>query len=102
MMEMDFKQFGPLDEIADVTRSLTYGEMIDLAAELWEAAGGTEITAKTLPAILHQWASKSRRRHRALTSLTRPDHKSQADPPGGIAFDEIPEREAENGRDTIF
>jgi hypothetical protein len=102
IMEMDFKQFGPLDEIADVTRSLTYGEMIDFAAELWKAAGGTEITAKTLPAILHQWASESRRRHRMLTSLTRPDQKNQADSPGGVAFDEFPEREAGNGRDTIF
>jgi hypothetical protein len=55
-MEMDFKQFGPLDEIAGITCSLTYGEMIDLAAELWKAAGGAEITAKTLPAILHQWS----------------------------------------------
>ena len=55
-MEMDFKQFGPLDEIADVTRSLTYGEMIDFAAELWKAAGGAEITAETLPAIFNRWS----------------------------------------------
>ena len=55
-MGMDYKQIGPLDEIADMTRSLTYGEMIDLAAELWKAAGGAEITAETLPAIFHQWS----------------------------------------------
>jgi hypothetical protein len=30
--------------------------MIDLAAELWKAAGGAEITAETFPAILHQWS----------------------------------------------
>jgi hypothetical protein len=55
-MGMDFKQFGPLDEIADITGALTYGEMIDLAAELWKAAGGAEITAETFPAIFHQWS----------------------------------------------
>jgi hypothetical protein len=59
---MDFKQVGPLDEIADITRSLTYGEMIDLAAELWKAAGGAEITAETLPAIFHQWSKGSAHR----------------------------------------
>jgi hypothetical protein len=26
-MAMDFKQVGPLDEIADITRSLSYGEI---------------------------------------------------------------------------
>jgi hypothetical protein len=64
-MEMDFKQFGPLEEIADITRSLTYGEMIDFAAELLKAAGDTEITAKTLPAIVHQWSNQ--RLHRPET-----------------------------------
>jgi hypothetical protein len=59
---MDFKQVGPLDAIADITRSLTYGEMIDLAAELWKAAGGAEITAETLPAIFHQWSKGCARR----------------------------------------
>ena len=53
---MDDKQIGPLDEIAGTIRSLSYGEMIDLAAELWKAAGGAEITAETLPAIFHQWS----------------------------------------------
>ena len=55
-MGMDDKQIGPLDEIAGIIRSLSYGEMIDLAAELWKAAGGAEITAETLPAIFHQWS----------------------------------------------
>jgi hypothetical protein len=32
--------------------------MIDLAAELWKAAGEAEITAKTLPAILDRWAKE--------------------------------------------
>jgi hypothetical protein len=51
-METDFKQLGPLDEIAGITRALTYGEMIDLAAELWKAAGGAEI--KLRPKLFRQ------------------------------------------------
>jgi hypothetical protein len=56
IMGMNFKEVGPLDEIADITGALTYGEMIDLAAELWKAAGGAEITAETFPAIFHRWS----------------------------------------------
>ena len=54
--------FDPVDQIAQLTRSLTYGEMIELAAELWKAAGDTEITAKTLPALLHRWANEHAKR----------------------------------------
>jgi hypothetical protein len=45
-----------IDKIAELIRSLTYGEMIELSSRLQEAAGGTEITAGTLPIILHRWA----------------------------------------------
>ena len=45
-----------IDKIAERIRSLTYGEMIELASGLQEAAGGTEMTAGTLPIILHRWA----------------------------------------------
>jgi hypothetical protein len=45
-----------IDKIAELIRSLTYGEMIELASGLREAAGGTGITAGTLPIILHRWA----------------------------------------------
>jgi hypothetical protein len=62
---MDFKEFGPLDEIANITGALTYGEMIDLAAELWKAAGGAEFTAETFPAIFHRWSKG--RAHRPET-----------------------------------
>lgn len=61
-MQIDFIPFDPVDQIAQLTRSLTYGEMIELAAELWKATGDTEITAKTLPAILHRWASEHAKR----------------------------------------
>jgi hypothetical protein len=45
-----------IDKIAELIRSLTYGEMIELASGLQEAAGGAEITAGTLPMVLHRWA----------------------------------------------
>ena len=45
-----------IDKIAELIHSLTYGEMIELASGLREAAGETEITAGTLPIILHRWA----------------------------------------------
>jgi hypothetical protein len=71
-MQLDFTPFDPIDKIAELTRSLTYGEMIDLAAELWRAAGDAEISTKTLPAILHRWASETRHQHTG-TALLRLD-----------------------------
>jgi hypothetical protein len=64
-MQLDFTQFDPIDKIAELTCSLTYGDMIDFAAELWKAAGDADISAKTLPAILHRWASDTRHQHTA-------------------------------------
>jgi hypothetical protein len=55
---MDFKPPVQIDKLQELTGSLTYGEMIDLAAELWKAAGEAEITAETLPAILDRWAKE--------------------------------------------
>jgi hypothetical protein len=57
-MQMDFKPPGQIDKLAELTRSLTYGEMIDLAPGLWKAAGDAEITVETLPAILDRWAKE--------------------------------------------
>jgi hypothetical protein len=45
-----------IDKIAELIRSLTYGEMIEFASGLREAGGVVEITAGTLPIILHRWA----------------------------------------------
>ena len=47
----------PLDDIGSLVRSLTYGQMIDLAAALWSAKDNRDMTAETLPAILHAWAA---------------------------------------------
>jgi hypothetical protein len=70
-MGMNFKEFGPLDEIANITGALTYGEMIDLAAELWKVAGGAEITAETFPTIFHEWSKGRAQPARAGTALMR-------------------------------
>lgn len=45
-----------IDKVAELIRSLTYGEMLEFASALKEAAGGAEITARTLPIVLHRWA----------------------------------------------
>ena len=47
-----------VDEIAALFRSLTYIEMMELAAELW-ACRGDGIDEQGLPATLHRW-SKTR------------------------------------------
>ena len=44
------------DKVAELIRSLTYAEMLEFASALQEAAGGAEITARTLPIVLHRWA----------------------------------------------
>ena len=51
---------SPLDEIATLVGSLTYGEMIELSEAIWRAQpGGSAITLENFPALLHRW-SKSR------------------------------------------
>jgi hypothetical protein len=49
-----------LDEIAEALRTLTYGEMLELAESMWKVnSQGSEITESDLPNVLHRW-SKSR------------------------------------------
>jgi hypothetical protein len=51
---------SPLDEIATLVGSLTYGEMIELSEAIWRAQpDGSAITLENFPALLHRW-SKSR------------------------------------------
>ncbi len=45
----------PLDDIAALILSLTYGEMLELAKGL---AQGGEITETTLPAVLWKWSMR--------------------------------------------
>jgi hypothetical protein len=54
-MPVETKQ---IDKLATLIRCLTYGEMLELASELQKTAEAREITAETLPTILHRWASR--------------------------------------------
>ena len=45
---------NPLDAIAELMLTLTYGEMMELAAEIWSSCDGG-IEEKSLPTILHKW-----------------------------------------------
>jgi hypothetical protein len=48
----------PIDEIAGLIRRLTYGEMMELAEELWKAQiQGAEILKDGLPGLLHRWST---------------------------------------------
>jgi len=51
-------EHSPLDDIANMLRAATYGEMIELAAEMWAARGDGDINLDTLPAVLHRWSTR--------------------------------------------
>jgi hypothetical protein len=56
----DQPDHSPLDEIAEALRTLTYGQMIELAELMWKVnPQGSEITEPDLPNVLYRW-SKSR------------------------------------------
>ena len=47
-----------LDEIADVVRALTYGEMMELAASMWNVRpDDANLTEHNLPAVLYRWST---------------------------------------------
>ena len=49
-----------LDEIAEALRTLTYGQMLELAESIWKVnSQGSGITESDLPNVLYRW-SKSR------------------------------------------
>jgi|SRR5579864_7639623 len=48
----------PLEEIARLVRSLTYGEMLELASSMSEGQPkGSAITADNLPNMLYRWST---------------------------------------------
>jgi hypothetical protein len=50
-----------LDEIAKAIRTLTYGEMLELAQSMWKVnSHGSEITESDLPGLLHRWSASQR------------------------------------------
>jgi hypothetical protein len=57
-MNYELKPSNHIEKIAELIRSLTYGEMIEFALALQEAAGGAEITAGSLPIVLNRWAGE--------------------------------------------
>jgi hypothetical protein len=50
-----------LDEIAKIIRTLTYGEMLELAASLWRVnSHESDISESDLPGVLHRWSASQR------------------------------------------
>jgi hypothetical protein len=50
-----------LNEIAILVRSLTYGEMIELAQAIWKIRPeGEEVDERNLPMMLHLWSTSSK------------------------------------------
>jgi hypothetical protein len=53
--------YSPLDEIAKAIRTLTYGEMLELAEAMWKVnSRRSEITESDLPGVLHRWSASQR------------------------------------------
>jgi hypothetical protein len=51
---------NPLNEIATMMRALTYGEMMELAQEIWKIRPeGEGVSQDTLPMLLHRWSVSS-------------------------------------------
>lgn len=49
---------NPLDEIATMMRSLTYGEMMELAEAIWKIRPeGASVSQDSLPMLLHRWST---------------------------------------------
>jgi hypothetical protein len=50
-----------LNEIATLMRSLTYGEMIELAQAIWKIRPeGEDVSQSNLPMMLHLWSTSSK------------------------------------------
>jgi hypothetical protein len=47
----------PLDDIAALVQTLTYGEMIELSEALWKSRSEGAVTGETLPPLLHRWSA---------------------------------------------
>jgi hypothetical protein len=49
---------APLDEIATLVQSLTYGEMMELSQAIWKGQPhqGSDVTQESLPALLYCWS----------------------------------------------
>jgi hypothetical protein len=65
-----------LDEIAEALRTLTYGQMLELAESMWRVnPQGSGVTESDLPNILYRWSksrSASRKPRTAPSASTAP------------------------------
>lgn len=50
----------PADRIAELTRELVYGDMMELARSIIDAAEGSDLTLENLPKILWNWATSEK------------------------------------------
>ena len=58
LREVKRQPLQPLDEIATVIQSLTYGEMIELSEAMWEnRPKESAVTLENLPELLHRWST---------------------------------------------
>ena len=48
---------SPLDDIASLIQSLTYGEMIELSGAIWKRRSEGDVMEANLPALLHRWST---------------------------------------------
>jgi hypothetical protein len=47
----------PLDDIAALVQTLTYGEMMEFSEALWKCRTEAGVTGETLPPLLHRWSA---------------------------------------------
>lgn len=47
----------PLDDIAALVQTLTYGEMMELSEAIWNSRSEGGVTGETLPPVLHRWSA---------------------------------------------
>jgi hypothetical protein len=62
VVEPDEPESNRLDQLACLVRTLVYGDLMQMAADMWKAKeptkGNRPITQADLPMMLHRWATK--------------------------------------------
>lgn len=59
--EFRCEQKSHIDQVAEISLKLTYGEMIELAEDIWKHCPEGGITKDNLPSVLHRWATARRK-----------------------------------------
>jgi hypothetical protein len=69
VLDADEPSHSRLDKIAQVLRSLTHGQMLQLAESMWKAnSQGSGITESDLPNVLYRWCKSVQ--YRKLTFIS--------------------------------